>query len=82
MHSPVVSSKFESKELACDDCSAVSVVPDWGLCMICTTTDQVSTARDLRLKSTLIFFTSKDVPALVVINNNLGYYICDVGMPT
>ena len=28
--------------------------------MVCTTTSQVNTARDLNLKSTLIFFTSKD----------------------
>ena len=36
--------------------------------MICTTTSQVvNTARDLSLKSTLIFFTSKDVHALIVI---------------
>ena len=26
MHSPAVSSEFESKELVCDDCSALSVV--------------------------------------------------------
>ena len=56
MHSPVVSSKFESKELACDDCSALSVVPDWGQCMVCTSTSQVNTTRDLSLNPTLMIF--------------------------